>query len=178
MSTYWPINHRYYVVVTFAALACSLLAISSQSLWIDEAGTAVIVKNASFSEFWNNLAEDNGSTIQMPLYMLSLWGWEKIFGHSEFALRAMNIPLFLVAIGCVLYGLRLSFSMRVFFVLFACSSAFVWAYMDEARPYMMQFCAATLAMVPLVNIAADWKSPVRQILCFSPWEFLFFADQA
>ena len=44
------------------------------------------------------MGSDRGSDLQMPLYMLMLWGWEKIFGRPEFALRAMNIPLFVIAL--------------------------------------------------------------------------------
>lgn len=159
LKTFHHCDRSVALLMLIMAATASIIAVSSQSIWIDEAYTAGKAMQDSFGTWWEQMQLHKGSDIQMPLYMLSIWGWEKIFGHSEFALRAMNIPLFLTAIVSILYGLRLSLSVRVFFVLFACTSAFVWAYLDEARPYMMQFCAATLAMVPMVNITPRLEKP-------------------
>jgi len=91
--------------------------------------------------------------------MLMLWGWEKVFGRSEFALRAMNIPLFVIALAIVAATWRTSSTQRAFFVLFACSSAFVWAYLDEARPYILQFLGATACAIPLANAVGAAGGP-------------------
>jgi len=29
--------------------------------------------------------------MQLPLYLLYAWGWDKLFGHGEWAMRAGNI---------------------------------------------------------------------------------------
>lgn len=132
-----------------------LLAVSSQSLWIDEAGSAVLAGEADPLAF----TKDRGSTLQMPLYMLMLWGWEKVFGHSEFALRAMNIPVFVIALMLAVRCWHTSNSQRAFFVVFACCSAFLWAYLDEARPYILQFLGATACTIALANVSGNSTSP-------------------
>jgi len=129
----------------------ALVAISSQSLWIDEANSAVKASAETWGDFLARMLGDRNSDLQMPFYMAMLWAWEKAFGHSEFALRAMNLPLFVTAIAVPVFSLRVKRGIPCFYTLIACTSAFVWAYLDEARPYMFQFLAATLVMVPLVN---------------------------
>jgi hypothetical protein len=83
--------------VLIGIIAC-LAAISSQSFWIDEAHSAVKDISREWHDFIWRMQNPLGSDLQMPLYMAMLWGWEKVFGHSEFALRAMNIPLFVIAL--------------------------------------------------------------------------------
>lgn len=149
-------------ILFFAVLAASVTsvaAVTSQSLWIDEAHSALKAMAPGWQDFLHGMSVERGSDLQMPLYMLMLWVWEKIFGASEFALRAMNIPLFVAAVSIAAVQLRQPSLTRIFFVLFTCSSAFVWAYLDEARPYILQFFAATLLMVPTVNTATTRKPP-------------------
>lgn len=148
-----------------AALATGLLAVSSQSLWIDEAGSAILAMDTDPLAF----TKDRGSTLQMPLYMLMLWGWEKVFGNSEFALRAMNIPLFVVAMLVTATCWNASTMTRAFFLASACSSAFVWAYLDEARPYILQFLGATVSVVALRHLATSGRPPA----CSDLWLFSF-----
>ncbi|MFZ9933737.1 MAG: hypothetical protein ACO3G9_11150, partial [Chthoniobacterales bacterium] len=114
------------------AVAVCFFAISSHSLWIDEANSAMKAMAPDLRRFLALMCSERGSDLQMPLYMLMLWGWEKLFGHSEFALRALNIPFFAAAIGTATASLKLPLPTRLFFALFACCSAFVWAYLDEA----------------------------------------------
>ena len=129
------------------------MAISSQSLWIDEANSAMKAISPSWSDFIARMSIERGSDLQMPGYMTALWLWVKAFGHSELALRALNAPLYLGAISIVVFNLKASLRTRLFFVLFSSSSAFIWAYLDEARPYILQFSGASIAMVGLYNIS-------------------------
>ena len=141
------------------AIVVGLIAVSNQSLWIDEANSAIKAIAPTFSAFADEMGSDRGSDLQMPLYMLMLWGWEKIFGRSEFALRAMNIPLFVIALILAVRCWHTSNSQRVFFVVFASSSAFLWAYLDEARPYILQFLGATACTIALGNVSGNSTSP-------------------
>jgi hypothetical protein len=144
---------RFQLTTTAAitAAAVGFIAISSQSLWIDEANSAVKASAAAWGEFIARMFGDRNSDLQMPFYMAMLWTWEKAFGNSEFALRAMNLPLFVTAIAVVSFSLRVNRRASLFYTIISCTSAFVWAYLDEARPYILQFLAATLVMVPLAN---------------------------
>ena len=142
------------------ATAVGLVAVSTQSLWIDEANSAVKAMAPDWPTFVAAMQKERGSDLQMPLYMFMLWAWEKVFGHSEFALRAMNVPLFAAALAVVGGCWNATVVHRVFFVLFACSSAFLWAYLDEARPYILQFLGATMCVIAMANVAGSPK-PVR-----------------
>jgi hypothetical protein len=137
--------------VLFLAAIAALLAVSGQSLWIDEANSAVKAVAPDWSSFAGMMRSERGSDLQMPLYMAGLWAWEKLVGPSEWGLRALNIPMFLIACGTVLAIWRVPRGPRVLWILLAATSAMVWAYLDEARPYMMQFLAATLMAVPMAN---------------------------
>ena len=88
----------------------------------------------------------------MPGYMILLWIWEKALGPSEYGLRALNIPTFMGAITVICFGLRTSFQRKLLFVILTCSSAFLWAYLDEARPYIMEFFGSTLVLTGLYNL--------------------------
>ena len=155
-----------------AVLACltltilvGLLAIRPDSLWIDEANSASKAIQPNLSAFVGLLKTDRGSDLQMPAYMVALWGWEKIFGKTEYALRSLNIMFFLSALAAVWLGLRGPAGRRWIFTLLACSSAYLWAYLSEARPYLLQFCGATWTAVAWNNprlfpdpalVARDW----------------------
>lgn len=149
------------MIAAVAATAVGFIAVSSQSFWIDEANSALKATSIDLTCFISSMLEDRGSDMQMPLYMLMLWGWEKVFGHSEFALRAMNIPLFVASLVFATTCWRANALQRCFFILFACSSAFLWAYLDEARPYIMQFLGATACAIPLANLAGSEAVPRR-----------------
>lgn len=140
------------MIFLFSAL-CGLIAVSSQSLWIDEAHTAIIAMAPTGADFVNFMVVDRNSDLQMPLFMGLIWLWEKLAGASEFALRALNIPLFMGSLWVVFYRLRQPVAVSLWFVFLACLSPMVWSYLDEARPYILQFLAATLIMVALVNTA-------------------------
>lgn len=147
------------LLLVLAALILSLIAISSQSLWIDEANSAVKAVQPTWAGFVKLMESERGSDLQMPLYMASLWGWEKLVGQTEYALRAMNVPLFIAAIAAALWGLSISSGIRQWFCLWAVCSPMVWTYLDEARPYSLQFLSSTLVMVGLVNLAGCLGRP-------------------
>jgi hypothetical protein len=132
-------------------VAVGFLCISGQSLWIDEANSAIRAIQPTWNDFWKKNIHYAGSDLQMPGYMLSLWAWEKIFGHSEYALRAMNIPFFLASVFAALFALRETSHTRIIFTLLIIFSPMVWVYMDEARPYIFQIAGSTLLLIGLVN---------------------------
>ena len=143
------------LVGAFVAMWVAFLAISGQSFWIDEANSAFKAVAPTWREFCARMVQYLGSDLQMPGYMGLLWIWEKAWGPSEFGLRSLNIFFFCLAIFIVGLALHSSFKVKVLFILFSCSSAFAWAYLDEARPYMMQFLGSSLAAVGLINLNQD-----------------------
>jgi hypothetical protein len=138
--------------LVFVALI-GVIAISSQSLWIDEGNSAMKAIQPSFMLFWEKMKELGGSDLQMPLYMFLIWAWEKVFGHSEFALRALNIPFFTLSAAVLLYLWDAERHLKLAFVFLMCFSPMLWVYLDEARPYIFQFFGATSILVALWNQA-------------------------
>ena len=137
------------VFVAFIAV----VAVSNQSLWIDEGNSAMKAIQPSFMPFWEKMKELGGSDLQMPLYMFLLWAWEKVFGHSEFALRALNILFFTLSAAVLLYLWDAESRHKLAFIFLMCFSPMLWVYLDEARPYIFQFFGATCVLVALWNQA-------------------------
>ncbi len=84
------------IILTFAFLL-RLLSLS-QSLWLDEAITAQVVKNYSFREI---ITKFSPFDFHPPLYYLFMKLWTSIFGYSEIALRFPSI-LFSLATGYII----------------------------------------------------------------------------
>jgi len=138
--------------LVFVALI-AVIAVSNQSLWIDEGNSAMKAIQPSFVLFWEKMKELGGSDLQMPLYMGLLWLWEKMLGHSEYALRALNIPFFTLSAAVLLYLWDAESRHKLAFVFLMCFSPMLWVYLDEARPYIFQFFGATCVLVALWNQA-------------------------
>jgi hypothetical protein len=152
----------------FVAFVLCIVAITSQSYWIDEAGTATIAMQRTFADWWQAMLRDGGSSTQMPLYMIYVWAWEKIFGHGEWWLRAANLPW--LALGLLAIPRR-----RIFFLLAVAVSPFAWFYLNEARPYAMQIGASLLMLGALWRLA---EIPAEQISSVAAekiqvWSFCF-----
>lgn len=139
------------LLVFLASIVLSVFAISPQSLWIDEANTAAKAVQPTWAAFTQLMSIERGSDIQMPGYMALLWGWEKLVGHSEYALRALNVLWLLGAQVAFCFLLRAPTSARFFSAATALVSSFVWYYLDEARPYAMQLCGASWVAVSIWN---------------------------
>lgn len=88
----------------------------------------------------------------MPLYMGLLWAWEKIWGSSELALRSLNAPFFLAACLAAVFFPRGTAIWRPWWITLASFSPYVWYYLDEARPYILQFFGSSLMVFALWNL--------------------------
>lgn len=138
------------------ALLISLVAITPGSLWNDEALTAMKAMQSSFHDWWQAMLVDKASDLQMPLYMIYVWGFAKIFGISEFALRVANIPWF--AAGTVAFMTALPGSKKISLALVAFLSPFAWYYLSEARPYAMQLSASLMIVAALYRLSSDFDA--------------------
>ena len=127
-----------------SALLC--LSITRQSLWIDEGVTAWLASQPNLGSLFKTLGSLATSESQMPLYVLYAWAWAKLFGTSEIALRASNLPFGLLFLGALAWSSWRVFGRPFLWVIFG-FSPFIWYYMNEARPYvaMMAFAAFALA---------------------------------
>ena len=86
------------LIILFLALFIRLIGLN-QSLWLDEAVTANIVSNYSYSEI---ITKFSPTDFHPPLYYLVLKFWTNIFGYSEIALRFPSV-IFSLLTAWVLY---------------------------------------------------------------------------
>jgi hypothetical protein len=134
--------------------------------------------------WWHALLWERNSNMQLPLYLLDLWAWEKVFGASERMLRLGNVPFLLLTA----YGLWLAFRedrMRFrFAVALLLTNAFVWSYLNDARPYMLMLAGGTLQFAAIYRLQRDptefrrawawWFTMAALLLCATsmiaaPW---------
>ena len=149
-----PVSRAVLLAMLGASAAVAGFAISNQSYWIDEATSLIVALAPNPAEAWKYAQAVGGSTIQMPLFNIYLYGWHKMFGGGEWIMRAANIPFFVFAQLAFLLLLRA----RPRLALTACGLSLVcptlWMYLDEARPYIMQYAAACWPTAALLRAAA------------------------
>jgi hypothetical protein len=151
---------HFHQILTSTGIAClgllvCLAAISNESYWIDEAGTAVKAVQPTIRDWWHSMTAEGNSNLQLPLYLLFVWGWEKLSGLNEFALRAGNAPWFLLGLLAMWRALAINPPLRKGMILVALCSPFAWYYLDEARPYAMQIGLSFVVFAALFRLGAE-----------------------
>lgn len=131
-------NHKFPWIAVVFALVLSSVFISPGSLWLDEGHTAYRALFGNLGEWYKQLVEGGNSDSMMPGYMLIIWGWIKVTGVNEFALRVSNIPWLLISL------LALTRFRNAWFCLLC--SPFVLYYLSELRPYSMQIAGGSLML--------------------------------
>ena len=88
------------MIITFVLLVSFLIRIVSlnQSLWLDEATTALVAR-MDLSDFFTKFMP---ADFHPPLYYLVVNLWSRFFGYSEIALRMPSV-IFGVLTVCVVY---------------------------------------------------------------------------
>jgi len=170
-----PLGGANLLVLVALVFVISFAAISSESLWIDEGLSAYHVQAETATELWRSLAAEGNSNLQLPLYHFYLWSWAQMFGTSEVSLRGANIPLLFLVFGALVYLLHNHASALNWTLLVLLSSAMLWAYLDECRPYMMILAASAWSIAAGLKplLARDQSSAARlqtrntRILLFS-----------
>jgi hypothetical protein len=144
-------------VLAWLVLPATLgLAITHQSLWMDEGFTVWFAAHRSVSSFFSTLTGLPGARgdPQMILYLTYIWGWVKLFGESEVALRAANIPFAILFMGTMSWACRRFLRQPNLWALF-CLSPFFWFYLNEARPYIALMAFSAVAIVALLAYLID-----------------------
>lgn len=147
-----PLSRAVIIAVLAASAAFAGFAITSQSYWIDEASSLIVAMAPNPSLAWKYAEMAGGSAIQMPLYHVYLYVWHKIFGGAEWAMRASNVPWFLFAQLGFLIMLRERPKLALTACLLATVSPTVWIYLDETRPYLMQFAASCWLVAAIARL--------------------------
>ena len=139
-------------VVVAAFVVMSFVAISSRSFWIDEAATAVQAMQPTLGSWWQLLVQEKTAHLQMPLYMLYIWGCEKLFGSGEWTLRLANLPWFVAGAVAFILAFPPGTGAGPSRPAWSLLCPFAWYYLDEARPYAMQLGASLLAVASLAPV--------------------------
>ena len=154
-----PISRAVILAVLAASLMVGTFAISTQSYWIDEATSLIVAMAPSPADAWKYAQAVGGSTIQMPLYHVYLYAWHKAFGSGEWAMRASNLPWLFLAQLAFLVILRDKPRLALLAALLAIVSPTVWMYLDEARPYLVQYAAACWFIAAIVRATTSSTAP-------------------
>ncbi|MBL0373794.1 hypothetical protein JJB09_17360 [Rhizobium sp. KVB221] len=164
-----PLLRHFSLWLTMVATLVALCtAISGQSYWIDEANSAWRAAEPRFGLFVSRMVSETGSDAQMPLFLIAIWAWEKVVGAGEVALRAMNL-LWLIP------GLYIFANGRVDRLLVAGTSAFLWYYLDEARPYGMQIGASLMVFGLLERAVVAARDPGGEYTLLRPYQVWLLA---
>src|SRR3989338_4195032 len=87
-------------LIFFTSLLIRLIGLN-QSLWLDEATTARVVREYGFTQIVNGFSPND---FHPPLYYLFMKVWTNFFGYSEIALRMPSV-LFSLLTGWVIYAI-------------------------------------------------------------------------
>ncbi|MFA5136528.1 MAG: glycosyltransferase family 39 protein [Patescibacteria group bacterium] len=157
-----------------AAFLIRLISLN-QSLWLDEAITAKVVRQFSFFEISTLFSPGD---FHPPLYYIFLKLWTNVFGYSEISLRIPSV-LFSLLTGHVVFliGSRLrSRQVGMWAAILYLFNPLVIYYSQEARMYSMVTFLLTFALFFGLNIleldaSKKKKNIFRQILSI-PFQIL------
>jgi hypothetical protein len=132
------------LILTMLAVTAGLAFITHQSLWMDEGSIVFKALLPSLKDWWKMTAHLGGSDVQMPVYLILVWIWEKLGASTEYALRCVNLPWIVIA--------TIALGRVRFWPVVLLTSPFMLYYTGEIRPYSMQVAAGTVAALALFRI--------------------------
>ena len=138
------------------ALGFAAFMPSNDSIWIDEAQTAIYARQPTLGAWTERLQNDIASEAQMPLGMAAAWLGGKIVGTREWQLRVINVIWTAATIWIVwLIGCRFR---APALALVAAAQPFLWFYANEARPYSLQIAGgACLLLAGIVFVERNGR---------------------
>lgn len=153
-------------------------ALAAQGLWSDELFSVSIITQVGEGRHWYEYVpklfpdlriEDSALTWKAgenspPLFEVLLWLWTRVFGVSDFSVRALSAVAGSLAPLVLFVGLRRplgGWAAGGAALLMALSPSAV-AYSQEARGYALLLLLATCAVVRLVRYALADAAPMRR----------------
>lgn len=156
---HFEMTRKLMVAVLVASALIGALAITSQSYWSGEAPSLVVAMGKNPVEAWKNAQTVGTAALQSPIYNIYLFVWHKLFGSGERAMRASNLPWFILAQLAFLVLLRHKPRLALTACLLSAFSPVIWMYLDEARPYLMQYAAACWLAAGIVRLTTSTEPP-------------------
>ncbi|MBN1979141.1 MAG: glycosyltransferase family 39 protein [Anaerolineae bacterium] len=145
------------LVILLLAASLRFYRLDAQSFWNDEGNSARLSERTI-----GLIVEGTASDIHPPGYYLLLHYWRAVFGHSEFALRALSavaglaLVLFTYLLGRRLFG-QATGLMAAFL---GAISPFAIYYSQEARMYALLGALAAASTYLLVRLLSNFQSLV------------------
>lgn len=192
------IKSKYFIwVVLIPALVMRLISLN-QSLWLDEATTALVAKMPLTDIFTKFLPAD----FHPPFYYLLMKGWVGVFGSSEISLRIPSVIFGVATVYFIYLIAKKLFDRKVAVIAsaLAASSGLLIYYSQEARMYslaallvsilfylflerkwlLFSICLAILGMTDYVALLVvpvflifGWKDRKKLLLSFIPLSAVF-----
>ena len=166
------------VAITAVAALLRLWDLGSQSLWFDEAFTAVRTLHPSLSQTLSSMVHTENSP---ALWYVVEWVDYRILGSSEFALRLPSALFGIATVPLAWAAAREAVGRRAAHVaaaLVAVGPLFVW-YSQEARVYALFALLGALATLAFVRVLHERRGAtallaVAGALCLATHYFAFF----
>jgi uncharacterized membrane protein len=138
-------------IVLFLSLLLRLISLN-QSLWLDEATTALVSQMPVYDFFSKFMPAD----FHPPLYYLVIHYWTVLFGTSEVVLRLPSVIFGILSIYTIYtIAKELKFKWPIIPALFLATSGLHIYYSQEARMYMM--VSWLVSYLVLTYIRKQWK---------------------
>ena len=148
------------ILLATVVLLLLCLAFNGNSFWIDEGYSAYIASQHHVSDLVRSLRGSDSGDLQTAGYYLYLWAWSHVFGISEAALRASNIPFLVLLIFSFRWISNQVFKSRFGWVL-CVLCPFLWVYLNESRVYYMLAALGSAATAACLISATDQSERTR-----------------
>lgn len=132
-------------------IALSTASIDSQAFWLDELGTWYYSTISNPVVWATRFLDSSNSDGQLPLYHALTYLWARLGGSGPVWLRAENTFLLFAALTSV-YTCASPRNERLAFGVFVVTNCFVWAYLNEARPYMMIVAGSSFLLTSILQV--------------------------
>lgn len=162
------------LIIVFVLVLGFLLRVPlmSESFWLDEATSGLLVKNFHFSGIWEQFLQND---FHPPLYYFLLEAWSRLFGTSEFALRSLSLLFALLTIYLTYIIAQKLFSKQIGIIaaLFLAVNPLHIYYSVEARMYSLAIFLVTLTVYFFIK-ALDRNADKLSFIAFGLYLSLVF----
>lgn len=155
------INNRPLAGALLSAALIGVLALSGQSLWIDELGTWRLTRADGWGAWLEQLLNWRNSDAQIPLYHAWIKLWVSLLGDREWVMRASNLPWLAAAFYAYWRAPvnRAAMPWVRWAGILCALHPLTWYYTNELRPYVVLLAAAAWAGVGLIGIWQESETP-------------------
>jgi hypothetical protein len=166
-------QRKYFMFVSLMIVFCAFLRffmLTNQSLWFDEGWSLYYSSGQTLVDCLRKLTQTPNSEHYQPLYFVVLFFYRRLFGDSEFALRALSV-IFGVGAATFLFFAALQFyggKRALWSLVFFCVSSYAVYYSQEVRPYALLLFLGSIQLFLFAKVLHDNNSSHPAL-----WRWLF-----